>query len=202
MMSSSDRQILIVAANRPEAGFCAAVTNRVLEVLRRRNRAVVLHDLYAMGFDPVLSEAEREGYFAGLDGSDPRAAAIEALRRSDCLVLIYPTWWFGMPAILKGYFDRLFVPGVAFDLGADGTMRQHGLSNVRRLIVITSYGFPRWYVRWIARDPGKTFILRGLRPIFSRGCAVDWLALHGMDKADMAERTRFLDRVEALVGRI
>ena len=201
-MSSSDRQALVVAANRIETGFGAAVTGRVVETLRGRNRAVVLHDLYAMGFDPVLSAAERDGYFAGLDEADPRSAAIADLKRSDCLILIYPTWWFGMPAILKGYIDRLFVPGVAFELDADGTMRQHGLSNIRRLIVITSYGFPRWYVRWIARDPGKAFILCGLRPIFARGCAVDWLALHGMDKADLAERTDFLDRVEALVAKI
>ena len=116
-----------------------------------------------------------------------------ALRQAEALLLIYPTWWFGMPAMLKGWLDRVWVPGVAFGLGGPGVL-QPRLTNIRRIGVVTTYGSPGWLL-WLVGWPDRRLVRRGLRPLCARQCRLDWIALTRMDTCTRPERDRFLTKV-------
>src|SRR4051812_9764266 len=110
------RVLYIYCHPLPES-FHAAIRVKALAALAAAGHEVDLLDLYAEKFDPVLSEGARRHYHdtsrnqIGLEPMIARLAAAEAL------VVQFPTWCFGMPAMLKGFFDRMIMPGVAFDLG-------------------------------------------------------------------------------------
>jgi NAD(P)H dehydrogenase (quinone) len=89
-----------------EENFCAALRDIVRDTLLRNRHVVCVTDLYAEGFAPVLGREERLAYEtagANVTGVGPY---VDRLRWAEGLILAFPTWWCGMPAILKGYFDR------------------------------------------------------------------------------------------------
>jgi putative NADPH-quinone reductase len=88
-------------------------------------------------FAPLLSAEERSGYFEEnaqpqLKGDPHVQLVVDSLRWCDSLVLVYPTWWFSIPAILKGFFDRCFVPGVGFRYNKELGKRETGLQNIKQ----------------------------------------------------------------------
>jgi putative NADPH-quinone reductase len=138
---------------------------------------------------------ERIAYHSDRPILDPiveRHAAI--VKHADALVFIYPTWWSMMPAILKGWLERVMVPGVGFVFDETGHVRR-GLVNVHRVIGISTYGAPWLSVKAI-NDNGRRTLLRALRlntALFTRAA---WLALYKMDTRTAQDRARFLRRVE------
>src|SRR5262245_7375112 len=130
-------RVHVVYANPSSNSFAAAVHRHIVESLATRGHQVDDLDLYADHFQPVLTLAEREAYYgvgANLAGVEKY---VERLQAAEALVLCYPTWWYGMPAILKGWFDRIWLPGVAFHNTAGGIKR--GLTNIGKLVVVTTY---------------------------------------------------------------
>ncbi len=124
---------------------------------------VELVDLHAIGFRAAMSTEEREAYHGDSPILDPIVQEQADLVRSvDTLVFVYPTWWSGLPAILKGWLERVMVPGVGFRFDERSGKIRPGLTNVRRLIGISTYGSPRWYVRAV-NDNGRRTLLRALR---------------------------------------
>ncbi len=113
---------------------------------------------------------------------------------AEILAFVYPTWWSGLPAILKGWLERVMVPGVGFVFDARGRVRP-GLPQVRRLIGISTYGSPRTYVR-LVNDNGRRTITRALRMSCGWRAKPMWLGLYGIDSSTVDERREFLDRVE------
>jgi NAD(P)H dehydrogenase (quinone) len=116
-------------------------------------------------------------------------------------VLCFPTWWYGMPAILKGYFDRVWAQGVAFRLPEGGGAILPALTNIRQLWVVTSYGAPWWLIRLVLRDPVRAVILGGLARLCGRGVRTRFLALYNIDAASPARCAAFLARVERAFAR-
>jgi len=109
---------LVVHCHPDPESFTATVRDRAIEALRERGDEVRLTDLYAIGFDPVLSKREQARHLE--PGPDPSVADHAAdLQWCQQLVLVYPTWWSGQPAMLKGWFDRVLVKDVAFELPPD-----------------------------------------------------------------------------------
>jgi len=121
---------LIVYAHPEPKSFNSAMTDLAVEALSAAGHEVVVSDLYAMGFNPVAGPADMTGeradsgffslqkqqtaaYESGTLMPDI-AAEIEKLRRADIVILQFPVWWFGMPAILKGWADRVFARGFAY----------------------------------------------------------------------------------------
>jgi NAD(P)H dehydrogenase (quinone) len=117
-------------------------------------------------------------------------------------VLVYPAWWYGMPAMLKGYFDRVWLPGVAFDVTPDGRVLTERLQRIRRIVVVTTYGALWWMVRIALGDPARKLVSRAIRALCARGCRVDWYVQYNMDRATQRQLSRFLDRVRAGIGRL
>lgn len=183
-----------------EESFHAAIRAAAGDGLARAGHEVDLLDLYAEGFDPVLSAEARRRYHdtsrnrAGLEGQ------IERLLRAEALVVQFPTWCFGPPAVLKGYFDRVLMPGVAFDLSDPARVRPL-LGNIRSITGIVTYGRDRLTALWMG-DPPRKIVTRYLRWFAAPGARVRYLALYHMNTADAARRQRFLARVRDELARL
>jgi putative NADPH-quinone reductase len=184
-------KILVVFCHPVRRSFVGALLDDCLDELRKAGHQVVLKDLYGEGFDPVLSAAERRDYEDLGRNQGPVAAEVATLREARGLLLVYPTWWYGMPAMLKGWFDRVWLPGVAFGLDARRGITPHGLAGVERLMVVTTHGAPRWFIRLWMGDPGRKVVLRGLRPLLAKKCRTRWLATYAMDVAEPPQLQRF-----------
>jgi putative NADPH-quinone reductase len=189
---------LVLYAHPCAESFSAALKDAVVERLSARGWQVDLCDLYAEGFDPVLTAAERRGYHDTATNCAPVQAHVDRLRAAQALVFVYPTWNFGMPAILKGYIDRVFLPGVSFRL--EGGLVAPGLTHIRKLAVVTSYGATAFRA-WAAGNPPKRFFTRVIRYI-CRPDRLRYLALHDMNRATEAQRKAFLARVAREMDRL
>jgi putative NADPH-quinone reductase len=109
------RALVLFAHPCPES-FSAALHDKVVDRLTTAGWHVDDCDLNAEGFNPVLTEAERRGYHEEPENIGPVARYVERVRAADALIMVFPVWNFGYPAILKGFLDRVFLPGVSFKL--------------------------------------------------------------------------------------
>ena len=194
---STPTRALVVHCHPSPISLVAAARDRVLAGLEATNAEVRLFDLYAEGFVPEFSAAERTAHLE--PGADPTIAEhAEALRWCDTLILVYPTWWAGQPAMLKGWFDRVWVSGVAWTLPAGANRLQPKLRNVKRIVAVTTHGSPK-YINALEGEGGKRTLTRALRALCHPLCRVDWIALYGVDTCSEAVRLDFLDRTEARI---
>ncbi len=195
-------RILVVHAHPAPDSFNAVVCTRLLERLAASGHEVRNLDLYAAGFDPVMREAEWRAYWIPGANTAHIADQLAHLRWAEGLILVYPTWFYSLPAMLKGWLERVFVPYETFELRTGLNPILGKLGNIRLLGGITTYGSPRWWIRLVVRDPGKAVIMKGLKPLCARGCRTFWLGLYRMDTVSKARREAFLDRVGALAARL
>lgn len=105
-------------------------------------------DLYQIDFDPRLTAHERATHYAPDRPANDVAPLAEQLLTAEILVLVFPTWWFSMPAIVKGFVDRVFAPGIAFAHGENFGPIKPLLTQLRHVVAITSLGTP-WWVDWL-----------------------------------------------------
>jgi NAD(P)H dehydrogenase (quinone) len=195
-------RVLVIYCHPVAESFAAAAHKAVLQTLIEGGHEVTDVDLYAEDFDPVLSRQERLDYL-NTDRNERLVKRYdEQLAVADAIVLVYPAWWYGMPAMLKGYFDRVWLPGVAFDVTPDGRVVTERLQRIRRIIVVTTYGGPWWMVRLVIGDPARKVISRAVRALCARGCRADWYVQYNMDRARAHQLTRFLERVRAGLARL
>lgn len=191
--------ILLVFCHPRRESFCAALRDSAVAALTRAGHTVEIQDLYAEKFSPALEPEERALYYEETRNIRGVQGYVTALQRAEGLLLVYPTWWFGMPAMLKGWIDRVWLPGVAFRLSGRGGLSAK-LSRIRSIAVITTYGAPRW-VLWYVGWPDWRVINRGLRPLCAKGCRLEWIALNNMDTCTSADRHKFLAKVEARLAK-
>jgi NAD(P)H dehydrogenase (quinone) len=194
----------VVHCHPSSDSFAGAIRDAVLEGLRAGGHEVRLADLHAEGFDPVLSAAEHAAHLGDFAdrltiSPDIRPHA-ENLAWCESLVLVYPTWWAGQPAMLKGWIDRVWVKGLAWDLPAGSTRLQPGLRNIRRITVATSHGSSK-AVNALEGEAGKRTVTRSLRALCARTCRTRWIALYGIDRATEQQRIAFLARVRRSLAR-
>jgi len=182
---------LVLAAHPCPESFSQALHARVVDTLTARGWEVDDCDLYAEGFNPVLSETERRGYHEVEDNQAPVADYVERLRAAQALIMVFPVWNFGYPAILKGFLDRVFLPGVSFRL-EEGKVRPN-LTHVTRLAAVATYGGTRMRAL-LAGDPPRHCVKRAVWHV-CRPKTMRYLALYDMNRATDARRGAFLDRV-------
>ena len=145
---------LVVLAHPEPRSFNAALKDATLEVLAARGAQVVVSDLYADGFGAVAGRADfttvrdadrltlslEQRHALGHDGLAPEVAReLGRLRAADLLVLHFPLWWFGLPAILKGWIDRVFVSGGVYGRSA---VFERGRLRGKRAIACVTTGAP------------------------------------------------------------
>jgi putative NADPH-quinone reductase len=194
---------LLVTAHPLAASLNARLVSMVEAVARSQGWQVFRRDLYD-GFDPCLTPEERAGYYAR--PPDTLASEKQELTETEVLILVFPTWWSGFPAILKGWFDRVWAPGIAYDHSPGFGPMLPRLRNLQAVVAVTTMGAPKWIDWLILRQPLK----RVLRLAIVRPCApkarVIWRALHSAETASPDRIARFeatlATDIQRLKGRV
>ncbi|MGJ8571048.1 MAG: NAD(P)H-dependent oxidoreductase [Hoeflea sp.] len=192
-------RILVVHAHPVASSFNASLFRMAVECLSKSGHEVDAIDLYEDGFNPVMSEEERLNYHDLDANRKPVETYVDRLLRAEALVLVYPVWNYGFPAILKGWFDRVFLPGVSFGL-VGGKVRPT-LHNIGKILVITTYGGSR-FRSWLMGDPPRKIANRMLRATVRPGASVTYLAHYEMNLSTYKTRHSFMSRVERALDNI
>ena len=193
---------LVVYCHPKEGSFNAAIRDLVQDKLRAAGAETRLSDLYARQFSAVLTPQEWAGYLDAPANQAPVSQDVADILWCDTLIFIYPTWWYGLPAILKGWLDRALLPEVAFLMpdGANKTIRP-GLHHINRLAIFTTCGASWWLTTYVGA-PGKRTLTHGVgllcAPRHKRVFAAHYL----MDSSTDVSRARHLAKVAAKMERL
>lgn len=195
-------RVLVLHAHPLPDSLSRSVRDTAVAAMERSGHEVTVVDLYAEDFEARLSCAERRAYHGDAPViSDDVARQVELLRAADALVFVYPTWWFGLPAILLGWLNRVLVPGVGFVFDERTGRPAPGLTNIRRVVGISTYGSSWAYIKGV-NDAGRRTLLRTVRLITHRRARTGWISLYSTDTADDARRRRFLAEVDRRMARL
>jgi NAD(P)H dehydrogenase (quinone) len=187
-------RVFLLYANPNAKSFGAALHNTVVETLGTRGHQVDDCDLYTEVFNPIMSDQERENYNNTSINTPDVVHYAERLLRAEALVLIYPVWNEGFPAILKGFFDRVFVPGVSCTMGPDGSVTP-SLDRVKKLAAVCTYGADRLST-FLLGDPPRRVVKRLVRAMPGHAISCEYLANYNMNKATPVSRAAFLTKVQ------
>jgi len=197
-MTSGPRRVLVVFCHPLPDSFVAEAHRRALAGLATTDAEVRSTDLYAEGFRPEFSAAEHRTHLEPGVGDDIASHA-DDLTWCDTMVLVYPTWWSGQPAMMKGWIDRVWASGVAWDLPDGANRLRPQLHDIRRIVAVTTHGSSK-LVNSLQGEGGKRTLSRSLRAMCSRRTRTTWIALYGIDTCSDARRVEFLERVESEIA--
>lgn len=147
--------ISVILAHPNPASFNHAIAAQAVATLKQNGHTVFFHDLYAESFDPVLPAAE-------IPQSGPVPAAVQEhcreLAQAHGIIIVHPNWWGQPPAILKGWVDRVFRPGVAYKFGEGdgGEGVPMGLLKAHTALVFNTSNTPAQRELQVFRDPLET----------------------------------------------
>src|SRR3984957_5134514 len=192
-MGGTSLRILIIYANPVTSSFGATLHGEVVKTLRSRGHEIDDCDLYAERFDPVLSEQQRMQYHDIDLNRVPIAAYADRLLAAEALILVYPVWNEGFPAILKGFFDRVFIPGVSFKMSADGSVSPT-LAKLTKLAAVCTYGADR-ISTFLLGDPPRRVVKRLVRAMPGHSITCNYLAHYDMNHTTPQRRGAFLGKV-------
>jgi NAD(P)H dehydrogenase (quinone) len=153
----------------------------------------------------VLTGPEWDGYLACPANCDNVKSDVADLRWCDTLIFVYPTWWYGLPAMLKGWLDRVMLPDVAFLMPDEQNRNiRPGLRHIQRLGVFTTCG-ASWWLTKLVGSPGRRTLMWGVGLLCAKGKRAVFAAHYLMDSSTDATRRAHLARVarkmDRLVGR-
>ncbi len=141
-------KVLVVIGHQRQGSFCHAIAQTAMDELQSSGHEVVYHDLYVEGFDPMLPDNE---IFKGTEKSPVVEQHCSELASADGIVVVHPNWWAMPPAILKGWVDRVFCQGVAYEFGEGGKIVGH--LKGKTAVVLSTSNTPREAELEIYGDP-------------------------------------------------
>jgi len=193
-------RVLVLHAHPVETSFNRSLYNAALETLRSNGHEVDALNLYEEGFEAAMSREERIIYHDGPENLTPAIKPyVDRVRAAEAIVIIHPVWNYGYPAILKGFFDRIFITGVSFVL-EDGKLRTT-LRNIRKVVYVTSYGGDRFRT-WLMGDPPRRLARRWAWATFGTLFPPKYLALYKMDRRTESELKAFIAKVQRTLARL
>ena len=194
-------RVLVIFAHPLGDSYAATLRDTVVAALEAGGHTVDLCNLYQEDFDPILSAQEWRDYENTSENTRAVSRQVERLRQAEGIIFVFPSWWYGMPAILKGYFDRVWLPGVAFEFGPQAIRPL--LMSIRMFGVVTTTGAPEWFTRIYMGNPSRKVLMRGLaRLVVAPRAERFWLALYGMENATDAKRTAFVEQVRKRISNV
>ena len=193
---------LIVFCHPCKQSFNIAVRDVITAKLQGAGAEIRLHDLYGSGFAPVLTWDEWRGYLQTPANRAPVDQHCSDVEWCDTLIFVYPTWWYGLPAMLKGWLDRVLLPDVAFLMPTEThkTIRP-GLQHITRLGIFTTCG-ASWWLTQVVGAPGKRTLTRGVGFLCAPRKRTAFAAHYLMDTSTPASRARHLARVATEMDRL
>jgi len=199
-------RVMVLHAHPVTESYNHALYNAVLKTLEANGHQVDPVDLYAEDFNPVMGREGRLQYHDVPENVTPELKPyVDRLMAAEGLVIVHPVWNYGFPAILKGYFDRVFMPGVSFVLeggeSADKGRLKPNLKHIRKVVFVTSYGGDRWRT-WLMGDPPRRLAKRWGWVTFGGALPPTYLALYDMNNVTPDGLKGFIDKVKRVIGRV
>ncbi len=191
-------RVLVLHSHPVESSYGAALYRQTVSSLETAGHDVDGCDLYAEKFDPVLSRQDRLVYHDHPQNTELVEPYVERLRRAEGLVIVTPVWNFGFPAMLKGYFDRVWLPGVSFELV--GGRVESRLRHIQKLSAVLTYGATPLRA-FVAGNPPKKIVKRVLRAQINPLRPVTFLAHYDMNNCTPETRAAFMARVKTSMER-
>ncbi|MZQ80610.1 flavodoxin family protein [Paenibacillus sp. 5J-6] len=130
---------LVVYAHPEPESFNRAILETTITVLKQNGHEVNVRDLYSLNFQPVLKPEDTAAMRAGHTPQDIKTEQ-EFITQADAITFIYPIWWTGLPAILKGYVDRVYSYGFAYSVGESGIIK---MLTGKKGFIINTHGTPQ-----------------------------------------------------------
>ena len=193
-------RVLMVRAHPVRESLVQAAGDRAASAMTRAGHELRQMDLYADGFEPIVSEEEWRARNSGAALPPELQSYADALYWAEHLVLVYPTWFGGFPAMLKGWLDRVWVSEVVDETATGSRRTRSRLRHITRLTVVTTHGGSK-FMNSLGGEPGRRMVRRRIRSLCSRSCRPRWVALYGNDRCARAKRVEFLDSVERRFAR-
>ena len=187
---------LIVTTHPLDDSLCKQLTKHTVNELKQMGHEVTVEDLYAEQFEPALTAVERASYYGERYESSNVAPQVSRLKEAEALVLLFPTWWFGFPAMLKGWFDRVWGPGIAYDHASYLGPIKPRLDNLRKVLVVTTLGSPWWVDRLIMRQPVKRIMKVALLGACAKKSKLQFMSLYNSEKLNEQRITTFKRSIE------
>lgn len=189
------KKVLIINGHPDRESFNWALAKTYTEAAHKVNAKVETINLIDLHFDPVLKYGYRKPYPLEPD----LETAINKMKEAEHLVWVFPMWWYGMPALLKGFIDRTFLPGITFKYQKGKLFPSKLLKGKTARIIVTA-DTVSWYNRWVMRNPAinqfKKGILEfcGVKPV-----RVTYLA--PIKESSLESRKKMLLKIQDLGGR-
>ena len=187
---------LIVTTHPLNSSLCKLLGQYVENKLTQIGHEIIIEDLYAEKFEPALTALERKSYYGESYDSSNIAEQVSRLQDAEALVLLFPTWWFGFPAMLKGWFDRVWSPGIAYDHASDFGPIKPRLDNLKKVLVITTLGAPWWVDRLVMWQPVKRIMKLALLGACAKQSKLQFLSLYNSEKLNEQRIAAFKNKIE------
>ena len=195
--------IVVVLGHPSGDSYCAAIFDAIVDALEAQSaHSITAIRLADEKFTTAMSSVERAAYEteAPLISAETKRHA-EILKQAEALIFVYPTWWSGLPAQLKGWLERVFVLGVAFRFNNNGKIRPN-LQNVRHIIGVSTYGSPWRYVK-LVNDNGRRTLTRAIRMSTGLRTRTMWFGIYALDTCTQHQREEFIvDTTQKIVKRL
>ncbi|MBV7297082.1 NAD(P)H-dependent oxidoreductase [Enterovibrio paralichthyis] len=188
---------LVVLSHPLKESLCSHLCQQTIEHLEGKGYDITLLDLYEESFDPVLSAQERQSYYADNFDRSQLNKELEQLVEAESLVLVFPTWWFSFPAMLKGWIDRVWAPGYAYDHDAALGAIKPRLHRLKEVKVVTTLGSPWWVDNLVMRKPVKRVLKTAILGACAKDCRVTFLSLYNAEKASTEKVDKFVRKIKA-----
>lgn len=192
-MADAPRRIVLILGHPRLDSYCGALADTYAKAATAAGHELLRYNLCDLDFDPLMDGR----YYQGTKSLEPHLAEVQqAILWADHLVFVYPTWWGVMPALLKGFFDRTFLPGFAFKYRSRSALWDKLLVG-RSARAIVTMDSPPWYFRLITRQPGH----HQMRNSILGFCGVGPIRITSVGPIRIskpAQRERWLQRVSIL----
>jgi NAD(P)H dehydrogenase (quinone) len=184
---------VVIYAHPWEESYNHAVLNHVVEGLAKSRCSVDIIDLYKDKFNPVLPLEDLALYSRG-ESRDPVISRYqEMISSADYLYFIFPVWWYDLPAILKGFLDRVLLKHWAYDITPSGLPKGR-LTFIKKATVISTMKSPAWYYRLLYGSSLKQSFIKGTLK-FCGIKRVKWINICNIEGMSAQKRKHRLDNL-------
>lgn len=189
-------RVAIIYNHPYDGSYCKAILEAVTKGLQKGKHEIDLIDLDKDNFNPIMSSEDLKA-FRNKKPVDPKVLEYgERLKKADHLIFIFPIWWELMPALTKGFIDRVFFPGVAYDYTNKGnTLMRPLFQKLKGVTVITTMNTPKWIYSLLFGNAIKKAMILGT--FFKMGYKNrKWISFNQVKKASQEKRVKWLNTLE------
>ncbi|MFK8297089.1 NAD(P)H-dependent oxidoreductase [Capnocytophaga cynodegmi] len=195
--TNSEEETIIIYAHPYEKSFNYAILQETKKLLEIKGEAYRIIDLYAEKFNPVYTKEELALFSKG-QALDPQVLHYQQyLKQAKRLIFIFPIWWGDVPAIVKGFFDKIFLKTLTYEETKLGTLKGK-LTNIKKALIITTATAPTFYLKFFGGNAIQKIVIN--HTLKSVGVKKGkWLNCGATNKTTDEKRRKFLKKLSKYV---